>query len=119
MEYLIYFSVFFVIIYAFYYAAFVRKKLKYDPNNAAADIRILVGYYKVDVDKIGYQKVLHILNLVNAIMLALLMLVVFKVNSILQKTLIIVILMVPSIWVTYYFLAKYLKYLERKSDKNV
>jgi len=34
-------------------------------------------------------------------------------------SLILLVLIVPFIWVTYYFLAKYLKHLERKSEENV
>jgi flagellar biosynthesis/type III secretory pathway M-ring protein FliF/YscJ len=40
-------------------------------------------------------------------------------NNYIYKFLILLVLIIPFIWVTYYFLAKYLKHLERKSEENV
>lgn len=118
MEYLIYFAVFFIILYVLYYVLYVRKRVIYDPNNVSADIKIFTGYYKINVEKIGYQKVLHILNFVNALIMSLMMLIVVKIDKVAYKFLILLILMIPCIWVTYYFLAKYLRYLEGKSEEN-
>ena len=60
MKYLIYFIISFVIIYAIYYVLYVRKHEKYEKKILSADIRILTDYYKINVKKIGYQKVLRI-----------------------------------------------------------
>ncbi len=119
MLYLIYFLISFIIIYLIYYYLFVRKNIKYDKKKLSSDIKILIGYYKIDIEKIGYQKVLRIMNFVNSLMLSLLMLIVIKVDNYIYRFLILLILMVPCIWATYYFLAKYLKYLEGKSEENV
>lgn len=115
-EFFILFIIFFIIIYLFYYFLYRRKRLVYDKNNLSADIKILEGYYKVDIKKIGYQRVLKILNLVNSLMLTIMVMIVYKLNNYIYKLLILFILIVPFIWATYYFLAKYLKYLERKSE---
>ena len=114
MKYLIYFFMFFIVIYAIYYVLFVRKHLKYSEKRLSSDLLILKGYYKVDIKKIGYQRVLKILNFVNALMLSLLALVVINIDKLLYKILILCVLMIPTIWVVYYFLAKYLKYIEGK-----
>lgn len=116
MEYFIYFIVCFVIIYAFYYVLFVRKRYEYNKKSVSADIKILQGYYKIDIEKIGYQKVLRILNFVNALMLSIMMMIIVNVDKMIYKFLILIVLMMPIIWVTYYFLAKYLKHLEGKSE---
>lgn len=116
MRYLIYFIIFFVITYVIYYYAFVRKQLKYNKKKLPADIEIMINYYNVDVKKIGYQKVLRIMNFVNALMISLMMMIVINIDKVIFKILILFVLMVPCIWVVYYFLAKYLKYLERKSE---
>ena len=115
-EFIILFVLFFIIIYLFYYFLYRRKKLVYDKKTLSPDIKILEGYYKVNVKKIGYQKVLRILNFVNALMLSCIMMIVMNIDKVLYKLLIIIILIVPFIWVTYYFLAKYLKHLERKRE---
>ncbi|MBQ9024634.1 MAG: hypothetical protein IJ105_05375 [Bacilli bacterium] len=113
-KYLIYFIIFFIIIYLIYYVLFVRKRLKYSKKRLSADLQILEGYYKIDIKKIGYQRVLKILNFVNSLMLTLLVMVVINIDKVVYKLLILCILMVPTIWVVYYFLAKYLKYIEGK-----
>ena len=119
MTYLICFVVFFIAIYLMYYFAFVFKVNNYNSRKVPSDVRILEGYYKVDVKKIGYKKVLRIMNFINALMLSLMMLLVMNLDKFIYKFLVILVLMIPCIWVTYYFLAKYLKHLEGKVKKNV
>lgn len=116
MQKLILFVIFFTVIYLIYYFVFIRKQIKYQKDKVFSDVKILEGYYNIDVKKIGYQKVLRILNFVNALMLSIIMMLVINFDKVIYKILIIVVLIVPVIWVTYYFLAKYLKYLERKSE---
>ncbi len=116
MNYLIYFIIFFCVIYLIYYFLYVRKQIKYNNKNLSADVKILESYYKVDVKKIGYLRVLRILNFINALMLSIMLMIVFNLDKYIYKFLVLLVLMVPFIWVTYYFLAKYLKYLERKSE---
>ena len=116
MAYLISFVIFFIIFYVLYYMMYIRKNIKYDKTKLSADIKILVEYYKIDVEKIGYQKLLRIMNVVNSSMLSLLILVVANIDKFIYKFLILLILIMPSMWVTYYFLSKYLKYIERKRD---
>ena len=114
MKYLICFVVFFILIYLMYYFAFVFKNKKYSKKKVPSDIRILENYYKIDIKKIGYNKVLKIMNFVNALMLSLMMLVVLNIDKFIYKFLVLMVLMIPCIWVTYYFLAKYLRHLEGK-----
>ena len=116
MIYFIFFLIFFVIIYFLYYLLYVRKQLRYNNKKISADVKILESYYKINVKKIGYLRVLRILNFVNAFMLSFMLMIVFNLDKFIYKFLVLLVLMIPFIWVTYYFLAKYLKYLERKSE---
>lgn len=116
MKYLIFFIVFFIIIYVLYYFLYVRRHIEYDEKNLSADVKILKYYYGVDIEKVGYMKTLRILNFVNSLMLTSMMMIVVDFDKYVYKFVILLVLMVPFIWVTYYFLAKYLKYLERKSE---
>ena len=113
-KYLIYFIVFFILIYLIYYVLFVRKRLRYSEKKLSGDLLILKGYYNVDIKKIGYKRVLRILNIVNSLMLASMMMIVINIDKAIYKILILCALMVPAIWVVYYFLAKYLKHIEGK-----
>ena len=120
MKYLVYgisFIVFFILLSIMYYLLFVRKRLEYDKKNISPDLRIFIEYYGIDVEKIGYQKVLRIMNVVNPLMLALMMMVVFNVHKAVYKILILLVLMIPVMWVTYYITAIYLRHLERKSEE--
>lgn len=119
IKYFIFFVLFFIIIYALYYMLFVRKQTTFNKDNVFSDLKILMNYYKIDVEKIGYQKVLRILCFINSLMLSLMVLMVINIEKTTFKLLILLILMIPSIWVVYYFLAKYLKHLEGKMNKNV
>ena len=119
-KYLIYFLVYFVLGYLLYMFFVVipqgkaqkkSKKKKYPP-----ELELLIGYYQIDVEKIGLIRTLRILNFFNALMLAGLVMVVFNIKEIWIKILILVLLILPTIWVVYYFVAKFLKYLERKSE---
>ena len=130
LKYLIIFVVFFLIIYILYNRLAVRpivknirrkrkgKTVKRE-RNLPAEVQFLKGYYKIDVEKIGVIRVLRILNFVNALFLSLLVMVVLPFKEAWQKIIILVVLMIPTVWFVYYFLAKFLKHLERKSDKNV
>ncbi len=110
------FIMFFIVIYLLYYFLFVRKQVRYNKNKVLSDVKILEIYYKIDVKKIGYQRVLRILNLVNALMLSTMVMIVYSFDNIILKIVVLTVLIVPFIWSTYYFLAKYLKYLEGKSE---
>ena len=109
----------FLIIYLLYYFFIVRVQRRKKYRKLNADASIFKDYYKINIKKIGYKKFFRILNFVNALMLTLLILSVYKVDSLITKIIILAILMLPSIWCVYYFLAKYFYYLERKGEKNV
>ena len=120
MDKIITFVLFFIIIYILYYNFFVRPQVrKKKKKDIPSEIQIFKHYYKIDIDKIGFFRTLRILNFVNALMLSLLLMVVVPLKQVWLKFLILLVLIVPTIWFTYYLLAKYLRHLERKSDKNV
>ena len=123
IKYLIYFIVFFLIIYLVYYFLVVNSQIKIErgkskkkKKNLPAELLLLRDYYKIDIEKIGIIRILKILNFINAFILALLTVLVIRVDQIYLKIGILVILIFPTIWFTYFFIAKYLKHLERKED---
>lgn len=127
-KYVLIFLCFFGGIYLFYYWFSVRptinayKKKKKGKTvkkekDLPTEVKLLQYYYKVDIEKVGVIRTLRILNFVNAFFLSLLVMVALPFDEVWKKLLVLVILIFPSIWVVYYFLAKYLKHLERKSEK--
>lgn len=122
VKYLLYFLASFTIIYFLYYLLVVSGQIRVTKGkskkqkNLPSEILLLRDYYKVDIDKIGLIRVLRLLNFINALILSLLVLVVVGIDKIYIKFLILLVLLLPTIWFTYYFLAKYLKHLERKES---
>ena len=122
LKYLIIFLAFFVLSYIVYYFYVVKprvtknKKSKQKEKKLPAELVFLIGYYKIDIKKIGLIRILRILNFVNALMFSVLVMVVYKIEEMWLKLIILAVIIIPVIWVTYYFLAKYLKYLEGKSE---
>lgn len=117
-----YFLIFFVVTYVGYYffvtngqIKSVRGKSK-KKKELSAELILLKKKYNVDIEKIGIIKVLKIVNFVNALFISTLVLAIIPVKQMWLKFVIILVVLVPLIWVVYYFLAKYLKHLERKID---
>ena len=123
VKYVVYFVLTFIVFYLLYYIFVVsgqiriqKGKSKKKNKNLPSEILLLRDYYKIDIDKIGIIRILKILNFVNALMLSLVTMVVIPVGKLYLKFIIIAVLIIPVIWFTYYFLAKYLKHIERKEN---
>ena len=116
------FVIFFIVAYVVYYFVVTNKYIRSirgkskKKRELSTELVFLKNYYKVNVEKIGTIKVLKIVNFINALLIAALVTIVAWIDKIWLKLLLIGILIFPLIWASYYFLAKYLKHLERKRD---
>lgn len=122
LKYVAMFVIFFIVAYIVYYffvtngqIKSIRGKTK-KKKELSAELIFLKSYYKIDIEKIGVIKVLRIVNFVNALLISILVFSVIQINQTWLKLIIILVVLVPAIWATYYFLAKYLKHKERKID---
>jgi len=122
LKYVGMYIIFFLLTYILYYffvtngqIKSVRGKSK-KKKELSAELSLLKGYYKINIEKIGTIKVLRIVNFVNALVISGLVMAVLPIKQVWVKLLVIVIVLAPLIWAVYYFLAKYLKHLERKND---
>ena len=124
LKYVIIFIVFFFVVYLLYYLFVTNGQIKTVRGKAkrkkelSTELSLLKNYYHIDIEKIGIIKVAKIVNFVNALLVTSLAMAVFGIQQMWLKILILLVVIVPAIWATYYFLAKYLKHLERKM-KNV
>lgn len=122
LKYVGMFILFFIISYGVYYFLVtngqiksVRGKTK-KKKELSTELSLLKNYYHINIEKVGIIKILRIVNFINALLISSLVLVVSPLKQIWLKLVIILVLLAPAIWATYYFLAKYLKHLERKND---
>ena len=122
LKYVGMFILFFVLTYVIYYFLVtngqirsLRGKTK-KKKELSTELNILKNYYHIDIEKIGIIKVLKIVNFINALLIAILVMAVLPVKQTWLKLIIIFVVLGPAIWAVYYFLAKYLKHLERKRD---
>ncbi len=140
LKYLVFFIIVFVFIYLLYFFVIAqpqvralrykskeeekdnKKKKKKDKNKKEkkypTELAILSSFYKINIEKIGFIRSLRILNFVDALVMALLVTAVIPIKATWLKLLVLTLVIVPVIWVTYYFLAKYLKHLERKYENE-
>lgn len=122
LKYVIIFIVFFIIVYVLYYLFVTNGQIKSlrgktkKKKELSTELSLLKNYYHINIEKIGIIKVAKIVNFVNALLITSLAMAVFGIQQIWLKVLILLIVIIPAIWATYYFLSKYLKHLERKID---
>lgn len=128
LKYLIEFLLLLGFVYLFYFLMIVYPQLSYmrkkekgkktsKEKKYPADLILLQSYYKINIEKIGIIRVLRILNLVSSIVLAIFIMAIMELVPLKQvwsKIVFSAVLILPLIWFTYYFVAKYLKHLERK-----
>lgn len=122
LKYAIMFVIFFLVTYVIYYflvtngqIKMVRGKSK-KKKELSAELILLKNYYHIDIEKIGIIKVLRIVNFINSLLIATLVMAVIGISQIWLKLIIVFVVIVPCIWIVYYLLAKYLKHLERKIE---
>ena len=120
LKYVVMYIILFVVGYIIYYFLVTNGQIKSlrgkskKKKELSAELIFLKGYYHIDIEKIGMIKILRIVNFINALLFAFLVIAVIGISQIWLKLLIVFVLIVPALWVTYYLLAKYLKHLERK-----
>ena len=112
------FAIFYVIVYLAYYGfirrPFIRARKKQKEKKMPADLSIMKNYYKIDVEKIGYNYSLRLLNIVNPLLISLMMMIIIGFKYYVLQMIIAGALVIPTIWFSYAVVAKILKKEERK-----
>lgn len=122
LNYVLIYVIFFILAYIGYYLFITNGQIKSlrgktkKKKELSSELILFKNYYHIDIEKIGMIKVLRIVNFVNALLIAAIVTSVALINKVWLKLFVAVIIIIPVIWAAYYFLAKYLKHLERKND---
>lgn len=112
------------IIYEFIFSRDYRNNIKLRKNTKkqvkqrkkSVEIRLLESYYKVEIEKLSYTRLLNAVALVSSLDIAIIVTAscISKIGII--QILIALILVVPIIYSSYYLLAKYYKHKIRKKE---
>ena len=126
MKYLVVFLSSYLIIFIIYYLFVVgpvirsvrikdNKKKKKD-KKLIGELILLRNYYGVDIEKVGIIKVMRTLSFINPLILSIMATIVFPLKQGWLRILVLVLIILPVIWVSYYLLMLYFKKIERKND---
>ena len=108
------FIVIFLVLYLMHKIFFRKKLRKYDKKTLPVNVKYMVIKYNIDVQKIGYKKVLNELCMCDSFIVALSFSVTKILNNTYVRILVCFLLTLPMFFITYYLMSKYYK---RKSDK--
>ena len=109
MEYVIYFLISFIIVYLFYFLTVVLQKKKYDKFKKSNQVMYFVNKYKLNVNKIDIKKFINIISLINSFIIALSFTVVIKIDNNILMLLVGLIVLIPTMLISYHFIGKYLQ----------
>ena len=96
-----------------YKAGKSRKKEKKEP----AEIKYLVYRYRLDLKKVDYNKLLHIVSLVSSFDMAIIVSFIMLVDGYLWQMLLAIVLVIPIVLVSYALVARF--YKKKGMIKNV
>ena len=88
-----------------------KKKLK---NNYPLEVLIMSSFYKIDINKVNYNKFLNILACVSSFDIALIVSIVSLVDNGLLQILLALILVLPIIFLSYYIVSLFYRKKESK-----
>jgi hypothetical protein len=87
---------------------FSRRKNKKDLYKMT-EIYFLEHTFKIDVKKIGLDKMLNIVALSNAIIFTIVLMSTTAIDNLILRFIVMFIMLLPIIYLIYYIIAKYLK----------
>ena len=108
-EALLEFVIVFLICYIVFFLFNIKVRKKYDRKNAPVNIKYLVLKYKLDVVKIGYKKLLGILNIIDSVIVALLFTITRFIDNTFVRLLVAFILVFPLFAGLYHIVAIHYK----------
>ncbi len=107
MEYIVYFILTFLIVYAISYFLLVRKKDKYDASKVPVEVEYMIKKYRLDVGKMDYKKFLNAISLLGSLDMSIAVIFIFPIENIFLQLLVGFLILIPLILISFHFLGKY------------
>ena len=129
MKEIILFIACFIVVFICYQVFFVLPMKKYRKNKKngkkknikekkeLAEIRFLVTKYKLDLDKVNYNKLLLVVSLVSSFDITLIVTIITLFDSYLVSFLLACVLVLPIVMISYWLVYKF--YEKKGMIKNV
>lgn len=125
MKEIILFIACFILVFICYQVFFVlpmkkyrkNKKKKIKEKKELAEIRFLVTKYKLDLDKVNYNKLLLVVSLVSSFDITLIVTIITLFDSYLVSFLLAAVLVLPIVMISYWLVYKF--YEKKGMIKNV
>lgn len=114
MKCLLIFIISFLIIYLVYFLIVVRRKKGIEAFKKGKQVLFFKNAYKLDLDKLNYNKFANSLALTNAFIIAFTVTVIEFIDGYIIKLLIGFVILIPLILICYYILGKIYKKKEGK-----
>lgn len=99
----------FLIVYFVYYFLSFKKQKKYDRKKSPVNIKYLIYVYKLDIVKLGYERVLKTLMLCDSFIVSFLFIITKFIDNIYIRLLVAFILMFPFFAGIYHLVGTYYK----------
>ncbi len=93
------------------------KKKKIKEKKELAEVRFLVTKYKLDLDKVNYNKLLLVVSLVSSFDITLIVTIITLFDSYLVSFLLAAVLVLPIVMISYWLVYKF--YEKKGMIKNV
>ena len=129
MKEIILFIACFILVFICYQVFFILPMKKYRKNKKTgkkkktkekkelAEIRFLVTKYKLDLDKVNYNKLLLVVSLVSSFDITLIVTIITLFDSYLVSFLLAAVLVLPIVMISYWLVYKF--YEKKGMIKNV
>lgn len=98
------------------YRFFIIRKLKNKENSKPIEVSILEKIYKIDIEKLDYGKLLHVICLVSSLDITIIIILILLVDNFILQLLIALVLAFPIILASYSFIGRY--YVKKGMIKN-
>lgn len=104
------FVMIFLVVFLIYEFVLLRKyraknKKKTKGKEYPTEVQILINFYKVDVERVNYKKLLHLVAVVSSFDISLLVSVLGLLDSGILQIILAIFLVAPVIFISYYFIA--------------
>lgn len=107
MKEIILFLLTYLFIFLIYQVFIIRKAKRKNSKKRPMEVNYLINKYHIDIKKINYKKLLLIISLVSSLDISILVTLVLIFDSYFLKIIVALLLVIPIIVISYYFIGSY------------